>query len=153
MAQESPATLAQALRRIFAGRREWRRLAKANGVTGDTLVVIMPHEGSELNRIALGLLDRLARQKRPDKTLILTPSREALGGGQPLPCGAEARVVEAPAEALWRIMDFYCLYRFHRYLYVVSLTAPRGAAGGELVGVNGITEEELVRLAVLRLRS
>jgi hypothetical protein len=151
--QGNPATLAQALRRIFAGRREWRRQAKEHCITDETLVIAMPHCGSALNEIALGLIDRLIAQKRPDKTLILTPDKEILRAEPQLRgCAAATRVAAASADSLRSIMDYYCAHRCHRNFYVVSLTEPRGAGGAELLGVNGVTAEELVRLAILRLR-
>jgi len=142
--------IANRFKQAWLGHREWIKLSKRHGITGKTIVIMMPHADCGYNDIALKHLGALKNQRKADDVLVLSYDESILTQNI-FNDGKNVKMIPYPYEKMKLIMTCYCLYKFYPYLYFVSLTQPNGNSGEELVGFNGITEEELIYSAVLRL--
>lgn len=144
--------IAKRLGAALAGRGIWLRLKRAYDVDDGVYVLLMPEDDRELNEQALRHMDDLVAYRKARGVVILTDERWILDGAASYSDNVLA-VERMGAKEMDDLLSFYELYAFTEQLSVVSLTKPHGRKLGNMLGVHGVTKEDLVCLGIFLIRN
>ncbi len=139
--------LQELIDKAYRGRESWIQLLEEYGLGNRDYVVLFPAENNTVNPIAIGYVNKLA--KIADKVLVLAYDNEVLNSSEYQDNVTAIRYEREQAEEL---MQFYSLYQFTDRLIIVSLDEPEGRCGGSLIGVNGITLDEMVAIGIFGMK-
>lgn len=139
------------LMRAWRGRAVWIRLRKRYDIDNGAYAVAFVEDDHALNQVALAHVEDLIADRRARGVVVVTDqawvaeqaSKETDGilGVEVLP--------ELEIECL---ISFYELYQFTPRLFFVSLTRPSENRLWKMVGVRGLTLDDLVCLSMYRIR-
>lgn len=113
--------------------------------------ILMPKKGEVYNFFALLYLDEYIEKYRSQKTVIMTCDDSVK---KALPLFSKAANVclcnfsRIKAECL---LQYYALYEFSTKITIVSLTEPYDTCGENLLGIHGVTREDLLCYDIYRL--
>lgn len=127
----------------------WRRLLRKYKEINNTAVIIIP-ENDDCRYFALKYLDRMLCAMKFDNAVILSCDEEI------------ARIAESFSDKISRVVDFsvkkskileqyYMLFEFDRRIIFASLDIPKGRCGSKLIGLKGLTAEEVFAIGVYRI--
>lgn len=134
--------------RAYQGYRIWRKIEQKYHAP---LYILMPKEKDEYNYYALRHLDLFMERKKVRDAVVITCDREAIAA-LGLFCG-EGRRVRAeylPRGKALKLIKYYSLYEFTSKLKIVSFTEPYDTYAENLLGIHGVTKEDLVCFDVFR---
>ncbi len=140
--------------RIFSawrGRGLWRALQRRYSIDDGLYVLVFPDDDSDLNTSALGHVGTLVAERGARGAVVVT-SVESVASEAQRSAGVHAVELRSSREldgllALAELADFSARIMF------VSLDKPHGRRLQRLVGQRGVTLEDVVCVALLRLRS
>ncbi|MBQ4068836.1 MAG: hypothetical protein IJC76_06255 [Lachnospiraceae bacterium] len=135
--------LQESIDKAYRGRESWIKLFEEYGLGNRDYVVLFPAENNTVNPIAIRYINKLAGMA--DKVLVLAYDNEVLNNSE---YQENVTVIRYEREQAEELMQFYSLYQFTDRLIIVSLDEPEGRCGGPLVGVNGITMDEMVAIGI-----
>lgn len=133
--------------KAYRGRESWINLLEEYGIDKRDYVVLFPKEQGDINSIAIRYVNKLA--KMAGKVLVLSYDVNVLNGDL---YEDNVTVIRYEREQAEELMQFYSLYQFTDRLIIVSLDEPEGRCGGSLVGVNGITLDEMVAIGIFGMK-
>lgn len=140
------------LNRAKEGRTEWIKLMEEYGGEKNKYIILFPHEGSDCNRYMLKYLSKFAKKVQVDTLLILSCDNMVLEGiknCEDINCiGVFWNNVQ-----IQNLLSYYSLYMFTNKLVIASLDEPQGRNGSNIIGAKGVTEEEIVVIGILGLKS
>lgn len=143
--------IAQRLIAAWRGRALWTRLRKRYDIDDGAYVVAFVEDDDSLNEVALAHVRDLIADRRARGVVVVTDQAwvaEEAGKETDGVLGVEV-LADREIELL---LSFYELYQFTPRLFFVSLTRPYGNRLCQMVGVNGLTLDDLVCLAMYRIR-
>ncbi|MBE5926117.1 MAG: hypothetical protein E7270_04055 [Lachnospiraceae bacterium] len=139
--------LKELIDKAYRGRENWIKFIEENNLDDKDYVVLFPESGTEINKIAVKYVNKLALTSR--KILVLTYDEALLNLKN---CEGNVKVIRCEREQAEEIMQFYSLYQFTDRLIIVSLKEPEGRCGENLVGVNGLTFDEIVAIGIFGMK-
>lgn len=136
------------------GREIWLSIEKECALTEDSYVILFPQKDTLCNSYVLKHLSEFAHRAKAGKIVLLSYDEKVLD--------ADAAVLGEAAdtelicrffsrEAAEKVMDYYMLQMFTDKLVIAALDEPEGRNGRNVIGINGITEEEAVAVGILGL--
>lgn len=113
------------------------------------LYIIFPHVNEEYNYYALLYLDEYIAAKKAEKIVIVT-MEDVIERAIPVFSKAKAEVHKINDEEIKEIIKYYALYEFSTRLTIISLKMPYDTCGENLLGVKGVTKEDLLCFDIYR---
>jgi hypothetical protein len=141
-------------RRLVAawrGRALWTRLRKRYDIDDGSYVVAFIEDDHALNETALAHVQDLIADRRARGVVVVTDQESVAEQAGDQANGVVAVEVLGSRE-IEHLLSFYELYQFTPRLFFVSLTRPYGNRLSQMVGVNGLTLDDLVCLSMYRIR-
>lgn len=133
------------------GRTEWLKLAAEHEIDRDTYVILFPEEETKCNAYVLKYLPDFATARKAKKLLLLSHDKTI--------ANADIKCADTICESVvWsrkqaeELMAYYTMQFFTNNLIIASLDEPKGRKGRNIIGVNGVTEEETVAVGILGIR-
>lgn len=142
------------VRRLTAawrGRALWMRLRKRYDIDNGAYVVAFVEDDQALNEVALAHVRDLVADRRARGVVVATDQQWVVERAAEDPDGILAVEVLANRD-VESLLSFYELYQFTPRLFFVSLARPYGNRLWQMVGVNGLTLDDLVCLSMYRIR-
>ena len=131
----------------YKGSRIWNKIDRKYHAP---LYILMPKEKEEYNYYALKHLEQYAEKKKAEKVVLLTCDEEAIAAAG-LFMDKEKVVTEYMSrKEILQLIKYYALYEFTSRLTIVSFTEPYSTHAENLLGINGVTKEDLVCFDVYR---
>ena len=134
----------------YKGWWQWHKVVKADGVEGNTAVILLPGCDREINHLALLYLDEMLKSRQYKNAVLLTHDL-AVKKCAGLFSQNILRVVDFSRKKAEHLMRFYCLYEFDKRFICASLDEPNGRNGSALIGKKGTTVEEIFVIGVYRV--
>lgn len=138
--------LNQLIEKAYRGRKLWLEMTSIYGTNTKYYVVLFPSDDSQINQIAVKYVNKIA--ETVDNVLVLAYDENVLSESF---CD-NVKTVFYNREHAEDLMQFYSLYQFTDKLIIVSLTEPEGRYAEGLVGVNGITLEEIIAIGIFGMK-
>lgn len=113
------------------------------------LYIIFPHVNEEYNYYALLYLDEYISAKKAEKVVLIT-SESVIKKALPLFCEKKLVIYRADSDDIKAIIKYYALYEFSTRLTIISLKVPYDTCGENLLGVKGVTKEDLLCFDIYR---
>ena len=127
------------------------RLRRRHHVDNGAYVVAFVEDDHVLNEVALAHVHDLIADRRARGVVIVTDQESVARQVGTATDGVLAVEVLANREIEF-LLGFYELYQFTPRIFFVSLTRPYGNRLSQMVGVNGVTLDDLVCLSMYRIR-
>jgi hypothetical protein len=143
--------IVQRLSAAWRGRALWIRLRKRYDIDNGAYVVAFVEDDHALNEVALGHVQDLIADRRTRGVVVVTDQASVAEQAGKETDGLLAVEILANRE-IEALLSFYELYQFTPRLFFVSLTRPYGNRLWQMVGVNGLTLDDLVCLSMYRIR-
>jgi hypothetical protein len=135
----------------WRGRALWMRLRKRYDIDNGSYVVAFIEDDHALNETALAHVQDLIADRRARGAVVITDQEwVAEQAGEQVDGVLAVEVLGS--RAIEHLLSFYELYQFTPRLFFVSLTRPYGNRLWQMVGVNGLTLDDLVCLSMYRIR-
>ena len=130
----------------------WRTILKKYKKTEikNTAIVLLPNTDKTENYLALQYLDQMLDQHSFTKAIILTHNEKVENLHHSFSDKITA-VEFCPRKKAEQLIHFYCLYHFDRRFFCASLDEPQGRNGSKLIGVKGLTRDELFAFGVYKI--
>jgi hypothetical protein len=135
----------------WRGRALWTRLRKRYDIDNGSYVVAFIEDDDALNETALAHVQDLIADRRARGVVVVTDQESVAEQAGEQANGVVAVEVLGSRE-IEHLLSFYELYQFTPRLFFVSLTRPHGNRLSQMVGVNGLTLDDLVCLSMYRIR-
>jgi hypothetical protein len=135
----------------WRGRALWMRLRKRYDVDNGAYVVAFVEDEDALNEVALAHVQDLIADRQARGVVVVTDQKRVAEQAGEAADGVLAVELLADREIEF-LLSFYELYQFTPRLFFVSLTRPYGNRLWKMVGVNGLTLDDLVCLSMYRIR-
>ena len=135
----------------WRGRALWMRLRKRYAIDNGAYVVAFVEDDHALNEVALAHVEDLIADRRARGVVVVTDQEWVAEQASEEADGVLAVEVLADREVEC-LLSFYELYQFTPRLFFVSLTRPYGNRLWQMMGVNGLTLDDLVCLSMYRIR-
>ncbi len=135
----------------WRGRRLWLALERRYSINDGLYVLVFPDDDSALNASALGHVGTLIDERRARGAVVVT-SVAAVAGQARETAGVHAVDLVA-SRAVDGLIALAELGDFSPRIMIVSLDRPHGRRLRRLVGHGGVTLEDVVCVALLRIRN
>ena len=113
------------------------------------LYILFPHKEDSYNYYALLHMDKFIESKKADKTVLLFADR-VIEKALPYFVKREVECKLITEHEVDAILKYYALYEFTSRLTIISLTRPYDTCGENLIGVKGVTKEDLLCFDIFR---
>jgi hypothetical protein len=140
--------------RIFSawrGRGLWLALARKYAINDGLYVLVFPDDDRDLNTSALGHVGTLVGERGARGAVVVT-SVDAVAREAARTAGVHAVELLSP-RAVDGLLALAELADFSPRIMIVSMDKPHGRRLRRLVGQRGVTLEDVVCVALLRIRS
>ncbi|GHV51069.1 hypothetical protein FACS1894216_04390 [Synergistales bacterium] len=137
----------------FAGRSFWMNLKREYDVDNGVYVLLMPEDDQELNEQALRHIGDLLEYRRAAVGVVILSDKAWVLDNAGAYSDKILAVREVSAKIIDNLLSFLELYAFSERLLVVSLTKPYANNLHEMLGIHGVTKEDLVCIAIFIMRS
>ena len=127
------------------------RLRKRYDIDNGAYVVAFVEDDHALNEVAFAHIQDLIADRRARGVVVVTDQEWVAEQAGEEADGVLAVEVLADREVEC-LLSFYELYQFTPRLFFVSLTRPYGNRLWQMMGVNGLTLDDLVCLSMYRIR-
>ena len=140
------------LNKAKEGRAQWIKLMEEFGGEKDKYIILFPHERIDCNKYMLKYLSQFAKKVHVDTLLVLSCDKMVLEGIKDytdINCiGVFWNNIQ-----IQNLLSYYSLHMFTNKLVIASLDEPQGRNGSNIIGTKGVTEEEIVAIGILGLKS
>lgn len=128
------------------GKRLWELLDEKYDAD---LYIIFPHEKEEYNYYAMLYLDEYISVKKAEKVVLIT-NESVIKRALPYFSEKQVEIYEISGDDIKAIIKYYALYEFSTRLTIISLKEPYDTCGENLLGVKGVTKEDLLCFDIYR---
>ncbi len=138
------------INKCYYGAYIWHSLLKKHPEIASTAVILLPDSDNDCNYYAMLYINEFLNSQNFNNAVILTTDKrikEVYG----LFSDRIISVIPFSDKKTKYLMQYYTLYEFDRRLIVASLDKPYGRNGSSLVGLKGLTKEEVFVMGVYRL--
>ena len=125
----------------------WHFLLKKHPEIQNTAVILMPDKINKTNFYFLHYLNDYLSLKGRDNAVVLTHDSVVYHNAKKV-CGKIIDVIHFDSGKAKAIMVYASLYCFDDRLVIASLDEPIGRDGRSLIGLNNLTEEEVIAIGV-----
>lgn len=133
------------------GREKWLYLKETYRIDKNTYIILFPEEKTQCNQYILKYLPEFSKKVNANRIILLSYDEEILKAN--IHCSDIVyEIVFWNRAAADELMAYYSIQRFSDNLLIASLNQPKGRNGENLIGINGITEEEVVSIGILGIR-
>lgn len=133
------------------GRDKWLQLMEQYAIDKNTYVILFPQEKTQCNKYVLKYLPAFAEKVHASQILLLSYDEEILNAN--IDCSeVVCKNIFWNRKGAEELMAYYTLQIFTNNLIIASLEEPEGRKGRNLIGINGITEEETVAIGLLGIK-
>jgi len=130
-----------------AGREFWIKILKEYCIKESDYVLLLPTNDYEYNHFSLFYLEEYLRKKNSSRAIILCTSSEWSDKAKSYSPFITDSVRIKPIEAEY-LMSFYCLYEFSDHIIFGSLNEPEGRFGENIIGIKGLTIEDVIKVTL-----
>lgn len=128
----------------------WHLLIKKHPEIKNTAVILMPSCEDSYNYYALLYMNQFLKKSKRDNAVLLTWDKRVIQCAKDFSENITS-VIPFSRRKAELLMKYTSLYNFDDRLTVASLVEPIGRDGHALIGVRGLTEEELFAIGVYGL--
>lgn len=128
----------------------WHQLIRKHPEIQNTAVVLMPSCDDLCNYYAMLYINQFLEVTNRENAVILTYDKQVIENADKFSANIIA-VIPFSRKKAELLMKYTSLYEFDSRLVVASLDEPTGRNGKNLVGIKGLTEEEIFAIGVYRL--
>ena len=136
--------------KCYKGAFVWHKLMKENPEIANTAVILLPEVDDICNYYALLYLDDFLNKTNRDNAVFLTVDNRIQQVHSEF-SSRIIRVVPIAPKDVEHLMQYMSLFCFDDRLVVASLDKPDGRNGSALVGLKGLSAEEVFAIGVYRL--
>ena len=147
--QQTRHELCENIKKSYRALCHWKRLRRSWG-KNTTAIVLIPCGDHEISFYALAHLKQMLSSRQLQNALILSNDMLALKICN-MYSETVADSIRITNEEMDNYLHLYNLYRFDDSFIVASLELPYGRNGTSLIGVKGITKEEVFCIGVYGL--
>lgn len=133
--------------RAFQGYRIWSRIDKKYH---SPLYILMPKEKDEYNYYALKHLEQFIKKKNVGEVVLVTCDEEAIAAVDLFVSEYKVKTEYISRKEAMQLIKYYALNEFTSRITIISFTEPYSTHAENLLGVNGVTKEDLVCFDVYR---
>lgn len=131
------------------GREYWLNLDKEYKIDAETYVVVFPDRGTKVNEYVLKYLPSFVDKVHSKRIILLSSDTDIIKKQSE---DVEYIAVYCEEEKIDALLSYYTLQMFTERIVIASLDKPEGRNGKNVIGINGITEEEAVAIGILGLK-
>lgn len=131
------------------GWRSWRKL-RSIGEKGKTVIVLIPQGDEEISLFALAYLEQMLRARKKINAIIATNDPLVIRN-RSVCSKCIIEIKQLTEREISDLLQLCCLYKFDENFIVASLDSPCGRNGGRLIGVKGISKEEIFAVGLYGL--
>ena len=113
------------------------------------LYILFPHVDDSYNYYALLHMDKFIETKQAKRTVLLS-SELVIKKALPLFVKHEVDYKKISSHDIDALLKYYALYEFTSKMTIISLTRPYNTCGENLLGVKGVTKEDLLCFDIFR---
>jgi len=128
----------------------WHHLVKKHPEIQNTAVILMPSCEDMDNYYAMLYIDQFLEHSERDNAVLLTHDSRVMQSAASFSANIIS-VIPFSRKKSEILMKYASLYEFDNRLVIASLNEPVGRNGKSLVGIKGLTEEEIFAIGVYRL--
>ena len=130
------------------GKACWERIEQTYHAD---LYVLFPHQNDSYNYYALLHLDRFIENNHREKVVLLS-SDDTVRKAYPYFVKNEVDYQPLTTHETDALLKYYALYEFSSGITIISLTRPYDTYGENLLGVKGVTKEDLLCYDIYRFQ-
>jgi hypothetical protein len=129
----------------LSGRSYWLKLKNKFDIDDGGYVVLMPDDDRELNKQTLVHIDGLIENHKAKGVAIVTSDNWVIENAG-IYTDNKLSVITAAEHDIDNLLSFFELYAFTERLFIMSLTKPYGNKLHNVVGMQGVTKEDIVKM-------
>lgn len=133
--------------KAYMGKRIWEKLEKQYHAP---LYILMPEKQDVYNYYAMLYLKEFMEQKNLEDAVILTCDCGVLKSKELFQVPDKVQILLFPQRKAECLIKYYALYEFSTRLTIISLKKPYDTCGENLLGVKGVTKEDLLCFDIYR---
>lgn len=134
--------------KAYKGYQIWNKIDKEYHAP---IYILMPKEKDEYNYYALLHLEQFLKKRKITEAVILTCDEEAIAATEVFISDYKVNAKYISRQEALALIKYYSLCEFTSKLVIVSFTEPYDTYSEHLLGVHGVTKEELVCFDIYRL--
>jgi len=139
------------LERAAQGRLLWLKLVEHNDLQLDDYVFLFPSGQKKESYYGLLYLNQFIEKKKANRIFVITDDEIVFQAAEHFTTNISIKFLYT-SEEIDSIVDFYRLYKFTGQLIIVATNRLPGRTLSQLLGIHGITVEELIAVGVYQLR-
>lgn len=143
--------LEKKIQKAKKGRNYWLSLKKDIQLSDNTYIIMFPDVKTKCNYYVLKHLDKFAEKKKCDHFLFLSSDEGIKKQAEKL-VSTPYKMILCNETDIDGLICYYMMQMFTEHLIIASLEKPDGRNGKNIIGVNGITEEEVAAIGILGLK-
>ena len=133
--------------KAYQGKIIWKMLeSKYNA----DCFILMPHMQDDYNYYALLHLNKFIRSRGAHKTVILSYDEGVLKSYSYFKTEGEVKAIKMSENKIEKLIKYYALYEFSTKLTIISLTKPYDTCAENLLGIKGVTKQDLLCFDIYR---
>lgn len=132
------------------GREIWLDLIERHNIKDGDYVILFPSSYDEWAYYGALYIDDFLEFKASDRAVCLCHDSEIKAYVQK---NHRAEVLDFPRKSAEKLIAFYSLYMFTDSLIIISPDEPAGRSGRDIVGVKGVTVEDVVAIGIYGLKN
>ena len=134
----------------YLGYWMWHALIKKHPEIQNTAVIILPTKRDSYSYYSLLYLDQFLEKSNRDNAVILTFDKKVIQTARDFSSNIVS-IIPVTRRKMKYILTYASLYEFDNRLIIASLEEPVGRNGRNLIGIKGLTEEEIFVIGVYRI--
>ncbi len=143
--------LEEKIQKAEKGRKYWLSLKENTPLSDDAYIIMFPEIKTKCNYYVLKHLDKFAEEKNCNHFLFLSSDQDIIKQAEEL-VSTHYKMVLCSENDIDALICYYMMQMFTEHFIIASLEKPDGRNGKNIIGVNGITEEEVVAIGILGLK-
>ena len=141
--------LKKRFRQAFLGRKYFLEISKCIKCK-KTAFIVFPEHNKELNFYGLSYLDDFATESSYDSFVIVTSDSIVAKSASSFSQKIETVSIVSDAE-IDELVSYYELYNFCDDFFCISLEKPEGRRGYNIIGRNGLSKEQFVKIGIYKM--
>ena len=133
------------------GREKWLQLKENYKIDKSTYIILFPEEKTQCNKYTLKYLPFFSKKLSIKHIILLSYDKEVLNTKIDCPDLICESIFWTHSQAE-ELMAYYMVQIFTENFIIASLDLPEGRKAGNIIGINGVTEEEVVSVGILGIK-
>lgn len=133
--------------KAYQGRIIWNHIERKYNAD---CYILMPHIQEDFNYYALLHLNKYMKSRNAKNVVILCCDERVLRSYTYFNINEVIKTIKISEKKAEKLLKYYALYEFTTKLTIISLTKPYNTCGENLLGVKGVTKEDLLCFDIYR---